>query len=84
MTTDPRNVARALELLGQLNDSEQLRIAERLLEFILARLGPMTDPALCIAEGYLSAALPSIEQARGMIEAWPDSELPADPDGDAG
>lgn len=68
-------VAAPLEAL-QLNAGEKLRVAERLIEDVLAALSPLENAALCISEGYLSAALPAIEQARGIIEQWPQDDLP--------
>lgn len=68
-------------LLGvQLNDAEQLRLAEKLIEEVFARVGPLTDPQMCIAEGYLCSAAHAVDQAKQLVESWPHDNLPADPD----
>jgi hypothetical protein len=82
MNTRSQRIAKAREYLtmAQLNDAEQLLLAERLIDEVFARVCPMTDPQICIAEGYLASASHAVEQARLLVESWPHDSLPADPD----
>jgi hypothetical protein len=82
MNTRPDRIAKAMEYLGvaQLNDAEQLRLAEKLIEDVFTRVCPMSDPQMCIAEGYMSSASHAVEQARLLVESWPHEHLPVDPD----
>lgn len=63
-----------------LTASEEVRVAERLVDSVLFRLGPMIQPSLCQAEGLLRAALYSLEAARELMEGVPLGDLPAGPD----
>lgn len=85
MNIKPSRIGAALDILGcaQLNDAEQLRLAEKLIENVFTKVCPMTDPQMCIAEGYLASASHAVEQARLLVESWPHDDLPFDPDLDS-
>lgn len=82
MKLDRKKIGTAIEVLVgvQLNDAEQLRLAEKLIENVFTRVCPLTDPQMCIAEGYLASGSHAVEQARQLVESWPHESLPADPD----
>lgn len=82
MDTRPSKIGRAIEALSavQLNDAEKIRLAEKLVDFVFARVCPMTDPQMCIAQGYLASASHALRQARELVETWPHDDLPFDPD----
>lgn len=82
MNTDPKRIGKAQDILAHavLNDAEQLRLAEKLIEDVFSSVNPMTDPQMCIAEGYLASAAHAVEQARLLVESWPHDSLPFDPD----
>lgn len=82
MKTDPNRIGKAQDILAHavLNDAEQLRLAERLIEDVFTRVNPMTDPQMCVAEGYLASASHAVEQARLLVESWPHDSLPIDPE----
>lgn len=82
MNTDPKRIGKAQDILAHavLNDAEQLRLAEKLIEDVFSRVCPLTDPQMCTAEGYLASASHAVEQARLLVESWPHDSLPVDPD----
>lgn len=82
MNTRPDRIAWAIDFLGQarLNNAEQLRLAEKLIDGVFTLVGPMTDPQMCVAEGYLASASHAVEQARLLVETWPHDSLPVDQD----
>jgi len=62
-----------------LTAAEKLRIAERLVEDVLASLSPMTNGAMCVAEGKLQVAADAVESAREIVMQWDDEDLPVLP-----
>lgn len=78
MKIDHAKIGRARDALSpcQLNDAEQLLLCKRLLEGVFSSLEPLTDPQMCIAEGYLCSAVHSVDQAQQLVETWPHANLP--------
>lgn len=82
MNLRPSKIGNALDALAQvqLNDAEQLRLAELLVQDVFTRCEPVSDMQLSTAEGYLASASHALEQARLLVESWPHDNLPVDPD----
>jgi hypothetical protein len=70
-----RKAMDALALL-QLNAAERLRVSERLMDDVLASMSPLVEPVMCTAEGMLQVASDATENAREIIERWPQDDLP--------
>lgn len=76
MNNSPEKVSAAREALVQmkLNACEQLQVAEGLVGSVVDALLPLHDPALCVGQGRLEAAMEQIENGRSIIDGMMDAD----------